>query len=80
MAYILFTLNVRNAEAARILQNMNNQNITVTYTYTANGTSADYQQDGFIGTLAATTASVNYPPEIGPVGTTPNVTPQVLSN
>lgn len=78
MAYTLFTVQLRNAEAVRTLTNALNQGQTVTYTFTVNdGSSFD---DGVIGTLAATVASTFWPPNLMPVGTQPNITPDTVSN
>lgn len=74
MAHTVLNLTVRNAEAAKVLANLNNQNLTITYTYTA---AVDLTSD-VLGTLVATTSAVNYPPEINPVSITPDIpaTPQ----
>jgi ABC-type uncharacterized transport system YnjBCD substrate-binding protein len=76
MAQTILNLQIRNYEAARVLQNLANQNLTVTFTFTA----AQDLSSGVIGSLTATTVAVNYPPEVGPVGTTPNIAANPQSN
>ena len=78
MPHTAFTVALRNAEAARVIRNLTNQNLTITYTFTVAST-ADLGQ-GILGTLAGTTVAVTPPPEVNPIGTNPDVAPATISN